>query len=44
MVHHIFSGKRHGPKEDTVSIYDLIAEDNGEEMLESLDPKTVKYD
>jgi hypothetical protein len=27
-----------------VSIYDLIAEDNSEEMLESLDPKKVTYD
>ena len=44
MVHHIFSGKRHAPKEDEVSIYDLIAQDNGEEMLEGLDPKKVKYD
>jgi hypothetical protein len=44
MVHHIFSGRRHAPKEDQVSIYDLIAEDNAEEMLESLDPKKVTYD
>ena len=44
MVHHIFSGRRHAPKEDEVSIYDLIAEDNSEEMLESLDPKKVTYD
>ena len=44
MVHHIFSGRRHAPKEDEVSIYDLIAEENGEEMLETLDPKKVTYD
>ena len=44
MVHHIFSGKRHAPKEDTISIYDLIAEDNTEEMLEGLDPTKVNYD
>lgn len=44
MVHHIFSGKRHAPKEDVVSIYDLIAEDNSEEMLKDLDPTKVRYD
>jgi hypothetical protein len=44
MVHHIFSGRRHAPKEDQVSIYDLIAEENAEEMLENLDPKKVNYD
>ena len=44
MVHHIFSGRRHAPKEDEVSIYDLIAEDNAEEMLENLEPKKVTYD
>lgn len=44
MVHHIFSGKRHAPKEDEVSIYDLIAEDMTEEQLENLDPKKVNYD
>ena len=44
MVRHIFSGKRHAPKEDEVSIYDLIAEDMTEEQLENLDPKKVNYD
>jgi hypothetical protein len=44
MVHHIFSGRRHAPKKDEVSIYDLIAEEISEEELENLDPKKVNYD
>ena len=44
MVHHIFSGRRHAPKKDEVSIYDLIAEEVSEEEIENLDPKKVNYD
>ena len=44
MVHHILTGKRHPPKEDKVSIYDLIADETSEEAIENLDPSKVKYD
>jgi hypothetical protein len=44
MVHHIFSGRRHRPREDEVSIYDLIAEDMSEEELNNLDPTKINYD
>ncbi len=43
MVHHILSGKRHSPKEDQTSIYDLIEEDISEEELEKLDASKIKY-
>ncbi len=44
MVHLILAGKRHAPREDKVSIYDLIEEEVSEETLENLDPKKVSYD
>jgi hypothetical protein len=44
MVHHILSGKRHAPKEDHLSIYDLIEEEVSDEELAKLDPKKVDYD
>jgi len=44
MVHHIFSGRRHGTKDDQVSIYDLISEEMTDEQLDNLDPKKVNYD
>lgn len=44
MVHHILTGKRHAPKEDQRSIYDLIEQGVSEEELATLDPKKVNYD
>jgi|TARA_R110000765_G_scaffold97085_1_gene182740 hypothetical protein len=44
MVHHILSGKRHGPKQDRRSIYDLIEEGVSEEELADIDPKKIKYE
>jgi len=44
MVHHILTGKRHAPKEDQKSIYDLIQEELSEEELSKIDPKKVNYD
>jgi len=44
MVHHILTGKRHSPKTDNVSIYDLIEEDVSDEELQRLDPKKVNYE
>jgi hypothetical protein len=44
MVHHILTGKRHGPKENKKSIYDLIEEEISEEELAQLDPKKINYD
>ena len=44
MVHHILTGKRHGKKEDKVSIYDLIEENISEDEINKLDPKKVDYD
>jgi hypothetical protein len=43
MVHHILSGKRHSPKSEKVSIYDLIEEEVSEEELQKLDPKKIDY-
>jgi len=43
MVHHILTGKRHAPKQDNKSIYDLIEEEISEEELDKLDPKKINY-
>ncbi len=44
MVHHILTGKRHAPKSDQQSIYDLIESGISEEDLAQLDPKKINYD
>jgi|TARA_R110000824_G_scaffold8888_3_gene40312 hypothetical protein len=44
MVHHILTGKRHAPKQEKISIYDLIQEEVSDEELETLDPRKVGYE
>ena len=49
LVHRIWKGERHQGKTGSVSIYDLIdsdllTEEEIEDQLEKLDPKSVKYD
>lgn len=44
MVHHILTGKRHAPKEDRQSIYDLIEQGLSEEEIAQLDPSKIKYE